>query len=518
MGKLETTMSGAAITSTLTQMSMIGDIGKEILRKFGIKKIDIKKEYSYKIRGAIHTETRNRFGKEALYFYGLTMMEGYKKIREEQGGTQTAIYYKNNISNINHKNIATARKFRNNFLRVFSEELSNLTKATIFTPVENVVGSYMKVLDKDKIELTLTNAILIENEIFNRGMITEMLSILNSQWTLKIKFVKSKSKQDSRGFCRFTWLIYFSKNKKKLDPDKVQQEIKELAKQKFIDNVLKDSNQLRKQSELLAQQLGKFIPPQMHKAMMRGDFNTEITTRRKKHTIFFSDIKNFTAISEKLQPEDLTQYLNEYFSEMTKIALDHGATIDKYIGDAVMLFFGDPASKGEREDARACVEMSLKMQERMEYLKNKWKNSGFLNPFQIRIGINTGYCNVGNFGSDQRLTYTIIGGEVNIAARLETAGDAGKILMSFETYSHVKDLVEVKELKSIKMKGVSRKVKIFEVIGRKTSEIECPEIYKQDSLKDNKKIIHLNNKIKEIDKQFRFLKKLITDLNNEKLR
>ena len=165
MGKLETTMSGAAITSTLTQMSMIGDIGKEILRKFGIKKIDIKKEYSYKIRGAIHTETRNRFGKEALYFYGLTMMEGYKKIREEQGGTQTAIYYRNNISNMNHKNIATARKFRNNFLRVFSEELSNLTKATIFTPVENVVGSYMKVLDKDKIELTLTNAILIENEI-----------------------------------------------------------------------------------------------------------------------------------------------------------------------------------------------------------------------------------------------------------------------------------------------------------------------------------------------------------------
>ena len=174
--------------------------------------------------------------------------------------------------------------------------------------------------------------------------------------------------------------------------------------------------------------------------------------------------------------------------------------------------------QSEREDARACVEMSLKMQERMEYLKNKWKNSGFLNPFQIRIGINTGYCNVGNFGSDQRLTYTIIGAEVNIAARLETAGDAGKILMSFETYSHVKDLVEVKELKSIKMKGVSRKVKIFEVIGRKTSEIECPEIYKQDSLKDNKKIIHLNNKIKEIDKQFRFLKKLITDLNNEKLR
>ena len=76
MGKHETTMSGAAITSTLNQMAMIGDIGKEILKKFGIKKINLNKEYSFKIRGAIHTETRKRFGKESLYFYGLTMMDG----------------------------------------------------------------------------------------------------------------------------------------------------------------------------------------------------------------------------------------------------------------------------------------------------------------------------------------------------------------------------------------------------------------------------------------------------------
>ena len=78
------------------------------------------------------------------------------------------------------------------------------------------------------------------------------------------------------------------------------------------------------------------------------------------------------------------------------------------------LFFGDPTSKGEKEDARACVEMSLKMQEKMVDLRKKWKREGFYNPFEIRIGLNTGYCNVGNFGSSQRLTYTIIGGEVNV--------------------------------------------------------------------------------------------------------
>ena len=97
-----------------------------------------------------------------------------------------------------------------------------------------------------------------------------------------------------------------------------------------------------------------------------------------------------------------------------------------------------------------------------------------------------------------------------------TAGEAGKILMSFETYSHVKDLVEVSELNSIKMKGVSRKVKVFEVIGRKKSEIKCVEILKQDNVNDNKKINNLNKKIKEIDRQFKYLKNLIDDLNDEK--
>ena len=107
-------------------------------------------------------------------------------------------------------------------------------------------------------------------------------------------------------------------------------------------NILNQSNTLS--------YIGKYIPPQIHKGILEGKYDTNITTKRKKLTIFFIDIKNFTDTSEKLQPEDLTKYLNEY--EMTNIALEHGATIDKYIGDAVMLFFGDPTSKGEKEDAK----------------------------------------------------------------------------------------------------------------------------------------------------------------------
>ena len=107
------------------------------------------------------------------------------------------------------------------------------------------------------------------------------------------------------------------------------------------------------------------------------------------------------------------------------------------------------------------------MQERMGELREKWLNEGFADPFEVRIGINTGYCNVGNFGSDQRLTYTIIGGEVNVAARLESAAEANGILMSYETYAHVQDMVEVEQKEAIKMKGINREIRIYAVEGRK---------------------------------------------------
>ena len=191
--------------------------------------------------------------------------------------------------------------------------------------------------------------------------------------------------------------------------------------------------QQRSRLEGLSQQLAKYLPPQIHEALFAGRYDTQITTQRKKLTVFFSDIKDFTRTAESLQPESLTEYLNEYFSEMTEIALSHGATIDKYIGDAVMLFFGDPDTKGVKEDARACVNMALDMQARMLVLQKRWKERGFEDPFVIRMGINTGYCTVGDFGSNERMDYTIIGHQVNIAARLEQAAKPGSITLRQRT-------------------------------------------------------------------------------------
>jgi adenylate cyclase len=251
-----------------------------------------------------------------------------------------------------------------------------------------------------------------------------------------------------------------------LQTQKEATEKQNLLLEATVQNRTHELNEQRHIFELLSQQLAKYLPPQIHGALISGRYDTRVSTKRKKLTVFFSDIKDFTTTSESLQPEALTEYLNEYFSEMTQIAIEHGATIDKYIGDAMMVFFGDPESHGVREDARACVEMALRMQERMQALSQKWRSNGFEHPFSIRIGINTGYCNVGNFGSDQRLSYTIIGREVNIAQRLESQAEPGGILLSYETYAHVQDMVAVEERQAIRLKGIAKEVKAFAVKNR----------------------------------------------------
>ncbi len=227
------------------------------------------------------------------------------------------------------------------------------------------------------------------------------------------------------------------------------------------------SEELSGNNEFLAgisMKLSRYLSPQIYKSIFSGDKEVAISTERKKLTVFFSDIKDFTETSENLQPEELTGLLNEYFTEMSAIAERHGATIDKFIGDAIVAFFGDPDTKGTAEDARACVAMALEMQDRLEELAGDWRSRGIETPFKARIGINTGYCNVGNFGSETRMDYTIIGAEANLAARLESSAPPGGIVMSYETYAHVRDMVEVRERPAERFKGIQRDVIPYEVV------------------------------------------------------
>ena len=217
--------------------------------------------------------------------------------------------------------------------------------------------------------------------------------------------------------------------------------------------------------ETLSSKLSKYLSPQIYQSIFRGDQNVEISSKRKKLTICFTDIAGFTETTDNLESEELTNVLNHYLTEMSVIALQHGATIDKFIGDAILLFFGDPESKGVAEDAKACVLMAIAMQRRMRELEQAWRNRGLLRPFRIRMGIATGFCTVGNFGSRDRMDYTIIGNEVNLAARLQSATEPGSILLSHETNALVQGLVLTEEQPPITVKGFPKPISGYKLVG-----------------------------------------------------
>jgi class 3 adenylate cyclase len=244
---------------------------------------------------------------------------------------------------------------------------------------------------------------------------------------------------------------------------RAEQELLE-AKQRTeeANKLVTDKNQTL---ESLSSKLSKYLSPQIYDSIFSGAQTVEIASRRKKLTIFFSDIAAFTETTDNLESEELTDVLNHYLTEMSTIALEYGATIDKYIGDAILLFFGDPKTKGVKEDAMTCVMMAIAMQRRMRELEYEWRTRGLERPFRIRMGICTGFCTVGNFGSRDRMDYTIIGNEVNLAARLESAAEPGSIMVAHETNSLVEDKVLTEEQPPMTVKGFMRPIKNYKVVG-----------------------------------------------------
>ena len=220
-----------------------------------------------------------------------------------------------------------------------------------------------------------------------------------------------------------------------------------------------------KQLEQLSKQLSKYLSPQVYESIFQGRQEVKIAASRKKLTVFFSDIADFTETADRLESEELTQLLNHYLTEMSRIALDHGATIDKYVGDAILIVFGDPETRGVREDARACLRMAVAMRQRMLELQGVWRAAGITHPLRCRMGIHTDFCTVGNFGSRDRLDYTIIGRGVNIASRLESLSTPGEILISFETYALVEQEIACEEKGEVDVKGLAYPVATYQVTG-----------------------------------------------------
>jgi PAS domain S-box-containing protein len=253
--------------------------------------------------------------------------------------------------------------------------------------------------------------------------------------------------------------------------ERKQQELKlQKQKEKLADRArslqrLNDEVESKnEQLQALSNKLAKYLSRQVYTTIFEGKKDVKIESYRKKLTIFFSDIQGFTELTDRVESEVLTSVLNKYLNEMSKIALDHGGTIDKYIGDAIMIFFGDPESLGEKEDAIACIKMAIAMKKKLREMRREWDLLGISNPLRIRMGVNTGFCTVGNFGSEERLDYTIVGGAVNLASRLETAAGVDEILVSEDTFSLIKDVIACEPNEEIKVKGIAYPVKTYTVL------------------------------------------------------
>lgn len=253
---------------------------------------------------------------------------------------------------------------------------------------------------------------------------------------------------------------------RKRDEEELKNHQKQLAeKAQQLETLNQEVSLKNEQLQGLSNKLAKYLSRQVYTTIFEGKRDVKIESYRKKLTIFFSDIEGFTELTERVESEVLTSVLNKYLNEMSKIALEHGGTIDKYIGDAIMIFFGDPESLGEKEDAVACVKMAIEMNKRLQEMRREWDVVGISTPLRIRMGVNTGFCTVGNFGSEERLDYTIVGGAVNLANRLESAAETDEILISEDTFSLVKDVIKCKARGQIEAKGFAYPVNTYVVIG-----------------------------------------------------
>ncbi|WP_183407124.1 adenylate/guanylate cyclase domain-containing protein [Nocardioides marmorisolisilvae] len=235
-----------------------------------------------------------------------------------------------------------------------------------------------------------------------------------------------------------------------------------IAARRLQDEHLAEANaQLERSGQLIR----RFVPSQLADQIIAGTDVEEFRPARTKLTVFFSDLVGFTDVSEELEPEDLARVLNEYFSEMLAIAHRHGGTVDEISGDAILVFFGAPVATSDRDHALRAVRMAVEMQVAVSRLNDAWRKAGITESLAVRMGINTGVVTIGNFGSTDRMKYAVLGKHVNLAARIQTTCEPGKVLISHATWLLVNEEIDCVPKGEGQFKGITRPVATYEVSG-----------------------------------------------------
>jgi adenylate cyclase len=211
-------------------------------------------------------------------------------------------------------------------------------------------------------------------------------------------------------------------------------------------------------------ELKRFLPHQVAEGLLAGHLSPSEGFERRKLTLLFADMVGFTDLSDTLDPEELSEVLNEYLREMTAVAVAHGGNLDNYIGDGLMVLFGAPNRAEESVQAWSALRAAFGMRARAEQLTASMRERGIPADLRVRVGINTGHCTVGVFGSDIMRAYKAVGFAVNVAARLQSEAEPGTVLVGFRTYALVKDRVRAEQREPLKLKGAARPVEAWEIL------------------------------------------------------
>lgn len=230
----------------------------------------------------------------------------------------------------------------------------------------------------------------------------------------------------------------------------------------------------------------QYLNPRVMEKVLSDPTYLKLGGHKEKLTVLFSDIRNFTTITESLPAEELVAQLNEYLSKMVEIVFRWDGTLDKFIGDAVMAYWGAPVPQNDHQ--QKAVLCAIDMHKELKILQDKWIAEGKQFVFNIGIGVNTGEMTVGNMGSKEKMEYTVIGDNVNLGARLESLNKEyhSKLIISEATYLVVKDLVDAKHIGAVKVKGKTKPVEIYAILGKKGEEpiISADQIRKDEPAND----------------------------------
>ena len=417
----------------------------------------------------------------------------------------------NRISFFNFENAITAAFYADKSLNLIStnKNFENLFKTGIELKSQNL--------------LTLLAHLGVEQKI-----ITDFRTTLSKDGKVLIPQIKIKIKNELRYFS-----LLSTKTKSSITDslNGVQGQLIDRTAETILKQENEELSALNRQAydslkekntklEKISNRLAKYLSPQIYKNIFETDSEQTNDYKRKKLTVFFSDIKGFTDLSDSLDPDLLAELVNDYLSAMTDIALKHGGTIDKFIGDAILVFFGDPESDGLKKDASKCLSMAIAMQKKVVELDRNWREErGIIEGLQVRVGISTGYCTVGNFGSVQRVDYTVLGSTVNLASRLESICQPQKILVAPETKVLLENDFKFEAQEAVKLKGFNKPVVPFqfEDLKKHTS----PEILEGEVVdiivKEPSDIESILNELKLLQKNYeKKLNQNVTSKKNKK--